>query len=86
MKQEELNKILEDGKGQIIDLKGKDLSGLNLSGAELSFADLSDANLKGADLWDVDLRFVYLRDAIYNNKTIFPTEFNPKHYYMIEEE
>ena len=75
MKQEDLNKILNEHKlwlycngGSRADLRGADLRGAylrgaDLSDADLSGADLSDADLRGADLSDADLRGAYLRGA-----------------------
>ena len=68
MKQEELDKILEehklwletrftnDIKGTRADLSYANLKGAILSDANLSYADLSDADLRRADLSDADLR------------------------------
>lgn len=63
MKQEELNKILENHKrwfsncgGARADLCGANLSSANLYGAELRIVDLRGANLRGANLYRADLR------------------------------
>lgn len=66
MKQEELNKIIENHRHFILRdcdgwenmraiLSGANLYGLNLSCAFLSDADISYANLYGANLYDTDL-------------------------------
>ena len=79
MKQEELNKILENHKHWLYEdcdgweemkanlrdanLRDADLYGADLHGADLRDANLRDANLRDADLYGADLRCADLRDA-----------------------
>jgi len=73
-------------------LKGANLNGANLTVASLEIADLQNAtlrgallgadlrqaDLRGADLSGADLGNAYLVDAIYNEKTVWPDDFNPE--------
>ena len=65
MKQEELNKILQDHKKWLRSGGGKraDLQGADLRGADLRWADLRGADLRGADLRGANLREANLRGA-----------------------
>lgn len=74
MKQEELNKILENHQHWIrkdckgwekmrADLSESNLSGANLVGADLSYATLFGADLRGANLLEARLVEADLRDA-----------------------
>jgi hypothetical protein len=75
MKQEELNKILEEHKlwlngkgGTRADLQGANLLGANLEGTDLRGADLEDAdlqwaNFKNANLKGADLRYAILKST-----------------------
>ena len=70
MKQEDLNKILNEHKlwmhgtgGKRADLQGADLQGAYLRGADLRGAYLQRADLQGADLRGADLRGAYLHGA-----------------------
>jgi uncharacterized protein YjbI with pentapeptide repeats len=73
-------------------LKGSAFSGSDLTNSDFSNADLSDANLDGAVLTGASLRKADLRratlrfaklagadllDAVYNQATIWPDEFDP---------
>jgi len=69
MKQEKLNKILNEHK---LWLSGNDGARANLQDADLQYADLQDANLQGADLqganlWGANLKDVNLKDADLRN-------------------
>ena len=64
------------------DLTGADFSNANLSSANLDGADLTGANLRKADLRKATLRFAKLAaadlsDAVYDQATIWPDEFDP---------
>ena len=62
-------------------LRGADLREANLSGADLppfSSANLSSAILRGADLREANLSGADLREAKYDNNTIWPDGFDPK--------
>jgi len=59
------------------DLQGANLQGANLSRANLSHADLQGANLQGANLHGAYLSHADLQDAMYNDRTQFPTNFDP---------
>ena len=70
MKQEDLNKILNEHKlwlncngGSRANLRDANLRGANLRDANLRDADLRDADLRGANLCRADLRGANLRDA-----------------------
>ena len=54
-----------------------DLQGANLSRANLSRANLSHANLQGANLYGAYLSHADLQGAMYNDRTQFPTNFDP---------
>jgi uncharacterized protein YjbI with pentapeptide repeats len=63
------------------DLSGADLSRTNLLGADLSWADLKGASLRGADLKRADLRGARLQgadltDAVYDEYTLWPEDFD----------
>ena len=58
-------------------LSGADLSGANLTEADLIGADLYKADLIRADLTGTDLSGADLREAIYDDKTMFPEGFDP---------
>jgi hypothetical protein len=72
---------------QGVNLQQADLSGTNLftadlrnaklSGANLSGVDLGGAKLQGADLRMARLEGADLRGANYDDRTIWPTNFNP---------
>jgi len=65
MRQEELNKILEDHKNWLNGNEGKqaDLRGADLRGADLRRADLRRADLRGAELQWANLRGANLQQA-----------------------
>ena len=58
------------------------LSGINLRKADLRNADLTNANLSNSNLLEANLdgenlKGVQLQGAIYNQATLFPTDFDP---------
>lgn len=55
-----------------------DLFGSDLKNADLSEAYLTSANLNAADLRGVKLQGTQLQTAIYDHRTIFPSNFNPQ--------
>lgn len=71
-----------------VNLEGKHLEGIALRYANLSYANLKDASLIGADLMDAKLMSANLcgalliganlKNAIYDDSTIFPDDFDPK--------
>ncbi len=72
------------------------LQGAFLYAAELQRADLREADLNGADLQDAilikanlrgakNLDKAILKDAIYNDETTFPEDFDPEAHNMIHE-
>ena len=83
MKQEELNKIVENHKHWLeedvdgwedmkADLRGANLSEANLSEADLGEADLGKADLRGANLRGANLRGAKNLDSVtYNEQTSF---------------
>lgn len=79
-------------------LKNANLSGVTLQGAylvnatlngailfstNLRYADLRNANFIDANLHTADFREADLRLALFNSKTIFPNDFNPKQAGML---
>ena len=65
-----------------VNLIGTNLSGANLRGASLEGATISNTNLENANLQDANLAYTNLQDAklqgaLYNEKTVFPTNFDP---------
>jgi len=58
-------------------LSWADLINADLRGANLYEANLREAKLHGADLRGADLRWTKLREALYNNATRWPENFNP---------
>ena len=70
MKQEELNKILQDHEKWLrsegekrANLQGFDLREVDLQGVNLQWANLQGVNLQGAHLREADLRWADLREA-----------------------
>ena len=74
MKQEVLNKILEQHKLWVTSRESEgeraNLKNANLKGADLSDANLSDANLMNANLMNANLSGAYLRDADFYNANL----------------
>ncbi len=84
----------------LADLSGADLEGAQLQGSDLKRATLTDANLhnanlgrdnlggstslQGAILNCVGLKFAKLEGAEYDANTVFPQDFDPKKFGMIE--
>ncbi len=66
------------------DLQRADLRGAELQGANLEEADLRGADLRGAELQGAELQEAKLQGAYYNEKTIFPADFDPEENDMIE--
>ena len=65
-----------------VDLTDADFSSANLSGANLDGADLTGATLRKADLRRATLKFANLAgadlaDAVYDQATVWPDEFDP---------
>ena len=60
------------------DLRGADLVGANLSGADLSDANLSGADLSDANLRGADLSGANLLNAVYDDHTTWPDDFDPR--------
>ncbi len=60
------------------DLRGADLSGANLTGTDLSDADLSGADLCDANLRGADLSGAHLLNTVYDERTTWPTDFDPR--------
>lgn len=58
-------------------LQKANLYGADLQGANLQGADLSRANLRNTDLRNSNLQKASLLDALYDEKTQFPKNFNP---------
>lgn len=59
-------------------LTSADLTGANLCQANLSGATLGKANLSGANLDEADLTNVDLRNVNYDQKTVWPADFDPR--------
>ena len=53
------------------------LANRDLSNSVLTGADLQEANLDNANLEDADLRGDNLNNAVYNEDTSWPTNFDP---------
>ena len=69
--------------GPNADLSGKNLANMNLSGANLQGANLSGTNLKravleGVNLTGASLVNTILEQAIYDDQTLWPQNFNPQ--------
>lgn len=62
-------------------LEGANLQDANLEGADLQYARLQGANLKGVNFVVADLR-----EAVYNEKTIWPDDFDPLDHGAIPED
>lgn len=80
-----------DAKLVEADLREAFLFNANLSGSSLEDADLRDTNLTGANLLNTNLRSAKImgtqfEGSLYNRKTQFPPNFNPKNkrLYLIE--
>ncbi|UCC52976.1 MAG: pentapeptide repeat-containing protein, partial [Anaerolineaceae bacterium] len=63
---------------KLADLSKANLSEANLSGANLEKADLSGADLRGTVIFEVNLSWTDITGAIYDERTTWPKEFNPK--------
>jgi pentapeptide repeat protein len=61
-----------------VSFRNADLWGACLAGANLSAADLCFANLRGVNFSNSQLPYYKLRDAIYDDSTIFPEGFDPE--------
>jgi hypothetical protein len=66
-----------------VNLSGANLRLANLHGATLALANLRDADLRDADLSDANLGWATLAGAKYSDKTIFPSNFDPKAQGMV---
>jgi hypothetical protein len=60
------------------DLRLADLSGALLRGADLRGADLRGADLRGADLRSAKLHRTNLQSARYDQRTAWPSDFDPR--------
>lgn len=68
---------------QSANLQKAKLQGAHLGSANLQDTDLQETDLRGANLQSKSLAFAQLKGAKHNDKTIFPTGFNPKSHNMI---
>jgi len=65
-----------------INLANRVLDNINLNGANLSEANLQGASLKGANLSDIQYESANFNNAVYDQKTQFPTGFDPQAHGM----
>lgn len=56
------------------------LLGSNLKGARIWAADLSNADIRGADFQECKLGELIMDNAVYDNKTAWPDDFDPTHF------